>query len=143
MKLIFSFLIIITFIGCSGVKNSYKLEKESALNFKEAYYQEWVAGVEGGGSGITIVLEPSPETKLKGIYFKETYTELKTKKANNYVGHIKGEYNWLEGDKVVKEKVDTPFTLIKNEAVISFMHKGKLKYIKIELPKKPMKELPQ
>jgi len=146
MKIISVIFLVFTLSGCSGTKNQYKIEQEETVSFKEAYYQEWVAGVEGGGSGLNIYLEPfasDSNVELKGIYFRENYTELRTKKENSYHGFIRGEVNWKEEDNKENQEVEIPFSLKKNEAVVSFLQKGKLKYIKIELPEKKLEMVPQ
>ena len=49
----FVFFLILISVGCS---NKINLEKNSRLVFEESYYQSWVAGVRGGGSGLNIYL---------------------------------------------------------------------------------------
>lgn len=151
MRRILSFLLIATFIGCSGTKNQYKIEKNATLSFQEAYYQDWASGVQGGGSGMNVFLvqnaSDADEIEIKGIYFHEKYTSLKSHGNNKFQGFIKGDGNTKEVEEVMvgeekkKEKIETivetfPFELKPNEAVISFFHQGKLKYNKITLVKK-------
>ena len=70
----FILFLLLTSIGCS---NQLNLEKHTDLVFKESYYQSWVSGVKGGGSGLIIFLtlgdSSSKNIQLEGIYFKDPY----------------------------------------------------------------------
>ena len=50
---IFRLFLLVCLLGCS---NQFKIEKNSSLTVKEFYYQEWVSGLKGGGSGYNIFL---------------------------------------------------------------------------------------
>tara|TARA_R110002073_G_scaffold123234_2_gene266872 strand:+ start:56769 stop:57248 length:480 start_codon:yes stop_codon:yes gene_type:complete len=152
MRKVVSFLIIVTFIGCNGKKkNQLKIEENATLSFQEAYYQDRVSGVKGGGSGINIFLVRNEsdfeEIEIKGIFFHEKYTTLKTYGSNKHQGFIKGNANNEDIEEVMvgeeKKKIETieenfPFDLQANEAVISFLDEGVLKYNKITLVKKKL-----
>mgnify|MGYP000099790712 CR=1 FL=1 len=150
MKKVIILLFIATFIGCSGTKNQYKIEKNATVSFQEAYYQNWTSGVKGGGSGMNIFLvqkTTDTDVEIRGVYFHEKYAALKSHGNYKYQGFIKGDANnevaeeVMVGEEKKKEAIETieetfPFDLKSNEAVISFFHEGKLKYNKITLVKK-------
>ena len=77
--------LLLTSIGCS---NQLNLEKHTDLVFKESYYQSWVSGVKGGGSGLIIFLtlgdSSSKNIQLEGIYFKDKYSKLTSKSDLKY-----------------------------------------------------------
>ena len=129
------FFLASIFLGCA---NTYKLEKKSELNFTESYYKNWSSGVKDGGSGFNIYLSldnsnNDKNIKIEGIYFKEKYTNLKPQGDNKFQGFIK------DG---VSNEVEIPFKLKENEAVISYLVKEKLKYVKINLTKKSTMDFP-
>ena len=153
------FLTIFMIVGCG---NKYQIEKQSVLDFSESYYQRWTAGVKGGGSGINIFLTLKPEVNLddkniqvEGIYFKEFYTELQFYPPTKFQGAIKTKGNSKdafellqggsannESNKDDEKKVEIPFQLENNEAVISYKEKGVQRYFKITLAKKTMMNQP-
>ena len=148
--------LILTFslMSCS---NKYKLEEKSILEFKESYYQQWVAGVKGGGAGFSIFLELKPEIKLdrnelkvEGIYFKKRYASLDYFSPAKFRGFIRTERSTVSNtskklgdddlDEVPKrtQEEDIPFVLTDNEAVIVYKEKGVRKYVKVLLEKKDL-----
>lgn len=153
---------LLTFISMVGCANKYQIEQQSALVFSESYYQRWTAGVKGGGSGINIYLTLKPEVNLdaesiqvEGIYFKDFYTKLQFYPPTKFQGAIKTKGNskdafeLLQGGSVNKDpkedtekKIEIPFQLENNEAVISYKKKGVQKYVKITLVKKDMMNQP-
>ena len=153
MRLLFSFLILITITGCNGIKNQYKIEKKAPIDLKEAHFERWVSGIKGGGSGINVFLQldtakSSNEIELKGIYFRKKYAVLENQGDHAFRAYIKGGPNWKKietitmgpekqkKEEVTETKEEFPFQLNENEAVISFLHRGQLKYTKIQLKKK-------
>jgi len=157
-KEVFScFFIVLFFMTCSN-KTKFNIEKDSVLNFNEAYYQEWVSGVRGGGSGLSIffVLENFNAIKgkiqIEGIYFKNEYAKLKYHAPNKYQAFINSNENsedeYFEGDavKAVKNKKKDqafPFNLDENEAIISYNFKSTIKYYKVILSKKENIDIPR
>ena len=71
-----SFILILFLLSLSCSKQ-FNLEKISPFVFEESYYQSWIAGVRGGGSGINIYLtlevSVNKNIQIEGIYFKEKY----------------------------------------------------------------------
>ncbi|SDS33749.1 hypothetical protein SAMN05216503_2735 [Polaribacter sp. KT25b] len=149
-----NFLLLFILIGCA---NSYKLEKKSILSFNESYYSPWSSGVKGGGSGYHVYLLIDENInlidkniKIEGVYFKGKFANLKLQELNKYQAFIRENSNsdMLEFENNLKNKTEEtktekiPFVLKDNEAVISYVTKGKNKYVKIKLNKKQTKGFP-
>ena len=151
-----SIVILITVLVFSSCNNKYLLEQNSVLKFKESYYKSWSSGVRNGGSGYTVVLmlednlsKTTTNVTLEGIYFKDKYTKLKNQNNNKYQANIIAKKNTISnGDTfaLVQEKEqikeEIPFALEGNEAVVSYLEKGKQKYLKIVLQKSKKIQFP-
>lgn len=138
--------VLLSFSNCGGTQNTSNdkpLVKNPPFKITEAYYQNWIAGVEEGGTGtnVYIVLKGlNPEVLIKDIYFRNHKLEAKNTAASptTYVGYLR---NTAQRDVVMdsnplNEAQNTfsnsfPFSLQKNEAVISYEEKGAVKYYKI------------
>ena len=149
-----SYLILLTtilfgFSQCGQSKESIlKLQKETPFKIKEATYQEWVAGVRGGGSGISVVIiideESASKIEFDSLFFRGQKEKL-NRSASKLVAHFKTKTNTREDiilhinqqqehenrPPVVENSV--PFELTTKEAVISFKENNEVKYVKILL----------
>ena len=144
----FLFLMLLS-IGCS---NQFNFKNNSNLVFEESYYESWVAGVQGGGSGLNIHLTLEKKLKnnlqIEGIYFKRKYCKLNIQKEKKYSGYISTSQNRgtnsEEAIKVTDEKETTsiPFTLEGNDAVLVYLENKKTRYLKLTLREKQMESLP-
>lgn len=147
---IFKLFLLVCLLGCS---NQFKLEKNSSLTVKEFHYQEWVSGLKGGGAGYNIFLlldknSMNSDFQIQGLYFREKYCKLKSQGDSKYQGFIKTSENIIPNisdnsvsvDKSEDEKI--PFSLEKNNAVLSFTENGKQKYVKLKLNKKKNQYFP-
>ena len=153
MKKFYQLLLFTTFIfglsNCNTTKQEvYQLQKEAPFKIEKATYQEWVAGVRGGGGGISISLTinnfDASKITMDSIYFRN-YKEALSKSGVNYIANFKTAINKQDdiilhknpqneyGNQAPVLKNNTPFNLSKNEAVISFKEKNKIKFIKINL----------
>lgn len=149
IKLFLSSILFFGLSNCSATKQeTYQLQKEAPFEIKEATYQEWVAGVRGGGAGITISLLiddfDTSKIKIDSIYFRN-YKESLSKRGVNYVANIKTNLNKQEdiilhknpqneyGNQVPIVENSSPFNLSNKEAIISFRENEKVKYIKVLL----------
>lgn len=116
-----------------------------------AYYTKWTSGIKGGGSGFQLFLEienqetlAEKEIIIKGMYFRDDYSELDHVKNGNYKGFIKTSENSKSYDltpkkenlEKEKQKEEIPFKLENDEAVIYFTEANKEKYFKIKLKEK-------
>ncbi|XLS29329.1 hypothetical protein ACJD0Z_00575 [Flavobacteriaceae bacterium M23B6Z8] len=143
--LLISFIMAV-FSNCAG---SQKLQQEVPFTMGTVYSQKWVAGVEGGGSGVNVgvpVDNLPEEIQLDSIFFRGKRAPLiqeTTEKGNLYMARFKTELNQKKdiishedprmevGNEPPSIEEKIPFELNENEAVISYTHKGKKKYYKI------------
>lgn len=158
-KLILASILLVGFSQCGTSKDTgYKFEKRTPFKVKEATYQSWVAGVQGGGAGITVIitLEEIDTVsvtyffEIEAIYFREQKMKAESK-GNSYqiIGRYKSDINQSEDiilhrDAVkeygnvapIKNDAINQFNLLDDEAIISYYQHGKLKYYKLKLSKK-------
>ncbi len=138
-----SILSSLLFMQCSSAQ---KLQKEASFQTENAYYQKWVAGVKGGGSGINVFIPVTTQVvdvKLDSLFFRGNKVALQTKPTNPtlYIGYITTAVNQQEG--YISSTVKLPFELKDNEAVVSYIENETTKYIKIEnLVEKQMEQYP-
>ncbi|WP_130733173.1 hypothetical protein [Flavobacterium sp. J27] len=137
-KLISLFISSIAIISCNSSKETTKTEKQviqsSENNFQnillpiqEVYYQKWVAGIKGGGSGIDlyIVLKDPLD---KGVFFEnvryDVYDALIEKVSDtSYAAHMRTPLNDMILDENPKKEFgnQVPNTKLKpNEAIITY-----------------------
>ena len=150
-------VIVIIFMQCSSAQ---KLQKEAPFKITEAYYQSWVSGVKGGGSGVNVFLDivsMPQDVILDSIYFhgKGTKLELHKEKSILAIGRFKSSINQKQdiimsnephaeyGNQVPKIPQKIPFQLNEDACVISYKEGNVIKYFKIDkLIKKEPKAYP-
>lgn len=136
--------------NCAGGKEVLFV-KEPPFKVQTAFFQNWVAGTEAGGSGtnVSIMLGTiMEEIEVKEIYYLDDVVKAVRDAQNldKYTGYFVNELerDFIMDENAIKEATNTPpekspFTLTKNEAVISYMHDGEMEYYKISnLEEKPM-----
>jgi hypothetical protein len=138
--------LLLSFSNCGGAKTNNKQKTfvgNPPFKIANAHYQKWVAGVQGGGSGINVFITLSDVDKdvvVQDIYFRKHILEAKNsiQKPNEYIGYLinKNNRNVVMDRDPVKEAQNTPskpfpFQLADNEAVISYWFGGKKNYYKI------------
>lgn len=148
IKHIFSLILLFVMMGsfsqCSSVK---QLETKAPTYFGNVYFQKWVAGVEGGGSGINLVIPVATNSiALDSVYFRNKSAKLElgtTTTPKIYIGRFKTALNQkkdmiLSSDpkeefknKVPETTETIPFELKDNECVVSYQEGSKTKYYKI------------
>jgi hypothetical protein len=149
VKQILGLLIMLVFMAsfsqCSSTK---KLQKISPITIGKVYIQKWVAGVQGGGSGLYIFIPVSDASiKLDSVYFRGTATKLSVKYQNknmfigNFINPSKQKHDIImSGDSkeeygnklpISKEPKPIPFELKDDECVISYIDGKKTKYFKV------------
>jgi len=148
--------VMVSFSQCSGSKNTQEttLQKTAPTQLDKPYYQAWVAGIQGGGSGINVFM-PSRETsvKLDSAYFRgmkakveitnEGYIARFKTKANQKDDVIMSSESNSEYGNQLPQKENFPFQLKDNECVISYYKDNTLAYFKIEdLFEKAMAQYP-
>ena len=150
-------LFLFSFSNCgSSQTNDYSLTQEPPFSIEDSYFQKWVAGVRGGGSGINVHLSFNtlPENvKIDSIYFRNKVVKAKQVSQDpiQFVGYFKTETNRdVIMDVDAKEEATnvppkkTPFQLAENAAVISYSKKGTLQYYKLtNIAEKQMLAYPQ
>lgn len=131
-----------SFSQCSSSK---KLQKNTPEGIGQVYCQSWVAGVEGGGSGLDIYIPVTDtELALDSVYFRGKAAKLEFKKeAMMFVGRYPSEFNKKKdmvmsqdpkeeyGNEMPVIDKPIPFELQENECVISLIEADKTKYFKI------------
>ncbi len=132
-----------SFSQCSSAQ---KLQKKAPIEFGEAYAQKWVAGVQGGGSGINVFI-PVKDTSvpLDSMFFRDQKVKLEFIDADQalYVGRFRTDFNQKEDiilssdmkeeskNKLPKLKEDMPFEFNDDECIITYRKGDKTMYYKI------------
>jgi len=151
MKLITNvFLMVIVMTSFSQCSSAQKLQKEAPVKLGTAYYQYWVAGIQGGGSGINLFI-PTENPSLKNIHLDSVYfrgkvskLEFKPNNPSLFIGRftslgnqrkdiiMSNKPNAEYGNELPKLKEKIPFDLKENECVVSYIEDDKIKYFQIE-----------
>lgn len=145
MKIVSILVIIVGFSQCG----SLKFEQHPPFKITSAVYQNWSGGQPGvKGMNVKITYTSNKTIEFDSLYFEKRAVDLQIKdsKTNKLVvGYFtSNETNDLIFDaNPVKELQNPipsmkqfPFELEKNEAVISYKIKGKIKYFKVSSVKK-------
>ncbi|WP_152975582.1 hypothetical protein [Lacinutrix himadriensis] len=163
---LFMLFILASFSNCSSSKQINNEGSKTAMQdfqdkipftLEETSYKHWVAGVKGGGAGITMLISVSNNTKnivIDAAYFRGMQTKLESinsgyvanfiTKANQKEDIVMSTDKRAEYDNQLPNKADFPFQLKDNECVISYIEEGTTKYYKIEnLVEKPRDEYPK
>ncbi|WP_299223659.1 hypothetical protein [uncultured Psychroserpens sp.] len=142
--LILMLVIMTSFSRC--MPSQYQLQKESSINFDEAYSQKWTSGIKDGGSGVDVFITVNDSSiQLDSMYFREQRVKLNLIEGNKrlYVGRFKIIGNQqhdiiLSSDSkeehdntMPKKRQEIPFDLQDNECVISYIKANKTYYYKI------------
>lgn len=133
------------FTQCSASKNNKIVQIKPPFNVIKATYTSWVGG-QPGIRGITVQVEiDNPNITLDSVYFRGLKSVLKIdksttmpifvssfvlpKKSKDFIldADPKKEY----GNEPPRISTKFPFQLKKNEAVVSYFYKGKVRYFKI------------
>ena len=141
--------------NCGGSKpNKSNFTSNPPFEIQDIYFQKWVAGVRGGGSGTNVYItfsEVSERLVFQELFFQNKKSKLNTTSTNHLVANFKSTLNSdviMEGDST-KEAVNIPpekipFQLEENEVVISYSKKGKIYYYRISnIEEKEMLAYPQ
>jgi hypothetical protein len=157
-KQFFGFISVIGIILCfTQCSSAQKLQEEASFLLGEVSYQTWVAGVQGGGSGIHMlinVVSNRNNVDFDSVYFRGYKAKIEIGKIG-YIAHFKTDINQREdiimsnngkdelGNKSPFKEANSPFELTEDECVISYIEKNTTKYFKVKnLVKKPSEEYP-
>lgn len=147
IRSLFLFTLLIVFSQCKSTSETMKIDniiKLEETNATHTYFQTWVAGVQGGGSGLNLVLSKSFLKDLVPIqvYFRNKIASAKEKQFD-FTAYYKGERNQLKDtlsedkDPIIESSKTFPFDLKENEAIISYLNDGEITYLKItNIPQK-------
>ena len=131
--------------NCNVSKTShsvYSLNQNPPFTILESYYQDWIAGVQGGGSGTILYISFSDlnnEVKIEDFFFRNEKVIAKKNQNDSllFLGYLKNEKNSdiIMDSDIIKETQNTPpekipFQLEENEAVISYTYNDTLQYYK-------------
>ena len=153
MKLATSLILGLVFLSIVNCKTS----KESVLQFQSTapleitapYYNSWIAGVQGGGSGINVFLPLKEKGKIMidSLHFRGQKVAVQNR-GKLITGRFKSSVNQQKdiimssnpqdeyNNKLVLVRDTSPFKLTQNECVISYRVNGKRFYYKISNLKK-------
>ncbi len=137
----------LTLSQCKTSQSVPTISKVVSAN-SDVYFQSWVAGVRGGGSGTNLFISKSlfSPNKPVSVYFRNKIINFETLNLDNefLIARFKGDANQLsdynmnlDGTKEYGNEMPSeltkpfPFELTNNEAVLAYEVSGKLKYIKI------------
>jgi len=138
------FFIAVSFFQCSSAQ---KLEEKVSVTFGEVYCQKWIAGVEGGGSGLNIFIPINGSTiSLDSVYFRGKAAKLEVSQGKTllFIGRFHSEINrkrdiimsnepYAEYNNPIPIKIKKiPFELKDNECVISYKEGRTTKYFKVD-----------
>ena len=140
-------LVGVSFITLSvsncGTAKTDSFDANPPFEVGSAYVQDWVAGVQGGGSGTNFhitFLNIEEGVVFENGYFGKRGTALLSSPnvRVQYIGYFKNDINTnviMDGE-AINEAANTPplvstFNLAEDEAVLSYTIGGKLKHYKI------------
>ena len=148
--LLFYFVISTSFINCSTVKTNTFTDAAPFI-ITAPYYNSWIAGIEGGGSGINVFL-PVSDTRnidIDSIHFRGEKAIVENK-GSSIIGRFKTTLNQSRDlimssnpkdefqNKLIYKFDLSPFVLADNECVVSYRLQNKRHYYKIsDLKKAP------
>lgn len=157
---LFMLFLLASFSNCSSTKEvNNEANKIGMQNFQETpsfilgetSYKYWTAGIQGGGSGINVLVlveENKNNVVFDTIYFRGMQSKLEAVKTG-YVANFRTKANQKEdlimsADKnaeygnEIADKAAFPFQLKDKECIISYIEDNIIKYFKIEnLVEKP------
>lgn len=146
LKTLFTFigciLIPLTMTQCGTTKTDLQ---ETPFQTGEVYFEKWVAGVQGGGSGINLFIPISemPEgIQLDKAFFRSKVAPITMSPENVFIARYQTANNRERDitmhDDAIEETVNTPevsesfpFPLKDNEVGITYSMNGVLAYTKL------------
>lgn len=138
------FFFISTLTKCSGSKTNNKqgavpFETKPSFVLGDVFFQRWVAGVKGGGSGYHLYV-PVEANKKHVVFDSAFFRGLKAKLDQGKIGYIasfKTAQNRKQDINMSNNQLDEygnsfPYKLQSNECVLSYIEKNQIKYFKID-----------
>lgn len=147
--------LVICFSQCSSSQKAMKTNKTitvSKTQQNDVYYQHWVAGVQGGGSGTNVFVAQAVLNDIIPVeaFFRNKISVIEPIKQQGkiyFVGRFKGTANQtkdyiMDGDAKQehqntvatkpKPKRPFPFELADDELVLSYKKDNAINYLKIK-----------
>lgn len=141
MKLLNIFSLTLFSVLILQCSSAQKLQKEAPISISRIEVQQWLAGIQGGGSGINMEIQVSEKTtiNLDSVFFRGLRAKLKPAKTDYIAKFISSENQKREVIMSNKPNAEyanklpviiqkSPFELKDNECVISYKEAGKTKY---------------
>ncbi len=138
---------IILLFFLSGITTCFSqvvISKYFDTKIQKVQYQNWVAGVRGGGGGTNVSIEftekLSKDFILNQLYFRNSKVKItKSADENVYFANLHRNINQRVKDEITddanpseKEKIiKTPFPISENEAILEYTYKNMRRYYKI------------
>lgn len=140
-----SFLFFTTSLTqCSSSKTNnnhgfVEFETKTSVVLGDVFFQKWIAGVQGGGSGYhlyMIVKENKKQVVFDSAYFRGLKAKLTPAKIG-YIASFKSALNQKSDIKMSGDSLDEygnifAHQLESNECVISYYEKDKIKFLKLD-----------
>lgn len=133
-------LTLTSFSECKGNSNEIG-EKSPPMEIREIYYQRWISGVEGGGSGINLFIDLEETVLiLDSVYFRERALKLERRDTLRYIGRLK---TFTNSDDSPDNTRMRHLNLNDDECIISYIDGDKRGYFTVrEIPEKPPVSFP-
>ena len=142
----FSILMLLVMASFSQCSSSKQLQKNAPVEIEQVYFQKWVGGIEGGGSGLNLMIPvKSMEVQLDSAYFRGRGVKLESRGTDLiYIGRFDSNFNKKKdmvmssdpkaeyGNKAPEIPQKIPFELEDDECIVSFMDGVTTKYFKVE-----------
>ncbi|CAM3629007.1 hypothetical protein FSS13T_11450 [Flavobacterium saliperosum S13] len=146
MKAILLFMTILFFFqGCTKQEiepgnreaENGKLLNEFPVTIKSAYFEGWISGVQGGGSGMDFFIElgePLPKgVFLKNVLFRDTKAAVFPLTELLFVARLSGEINSGEGIpmdydtfRVVANAIPSTSPIKDDQALLEYVNNGEV-----------------
>lgn len=137
MKIVYLFFL--TLLSAQNCAN--QLQEKFPVPIAEAYYQRWVAGVRGGGSGTNVYIRFEKtlpqEIVVTQLYFSNSVAKANKLSDSEYNFNFVGTANFDRGNELPSDaptkttSTAPPFTIEANEAILEYTQKGQKKYFKM------------
>lgn len=158
--------LVVCFSQCSSSQKAMKVNKTITVKQTQAtdvYYQHWIAGVQGGGSGTNVFVAQSVLNDIVPVeaFFRNSISVIEPVKQHGkiyFVGRFKGTANQtkdyiMDGeakqehqntiDSKPKQKRPFPFDLADDELVLSYKKDNAINFLKLKgIQEKPLQAYP-
>ena len=143
-------IVFLTVLNCKTSKESVlQFQSTAPLEITAPYYNSWIAGVQGGGSGTNVFLplKENGNIVIDSLHFRGEKTAVETR-DKLIVGRFRHSTNTQKDIIMSSNPQDeynnkrdlirepSPFTLAQNDCVVSYTVDGKRLYYKISNLKK-------